>query len=54
MSISWNFVIIERQLELEGYGYPFLRINKFSLLPFTEYRTPVEVLNHMLESGFIH
>ena len=41
---------VARQLELESYGYSFLRINKFSLLPQGDYKTPVEVLNHLLES----
>ena len=41
----------ERQLELESYGYSFLRINKFSLLPYGEFRTNIEVLNHLLEKS---
>ena len=39
---------VERQLELESYGYPFLRINKFSLAPTAEEPTPVAVLDRML------
>lgn len=39
----------ERQLELESYGYSFLRINKFSLLPQGEFKTRVDVLNHLLD-----
>ena len=42
----------ERQLELENYGYSFLRINKFSLLPNNEFKTPVEVLNNFLQRRF--
>ena len=41
-----------RQLELENYGYSFLRINKFSLLPEKEGDTPWAVLNRMLEKAF--
>ena len=43
---------IQRQLELESFGYTFLRINKFSLLPRREGETPVDVLNGMLEKAF--
>ena len=43
---------LERQLELESYGYSFLRINKFSLLPQGELRTKTEVLNRLLERCF--
>jgi hypothetical protein len=42
----------ERQLELEGYGYSFLRINKFSLLPLGAHTTRIDVLNHMLVKIF--
>ena len=42
----------ERQLELESYGYSFLRINKFSLLPQGEQRIRIDVLNHMLAKSF--
>ena len=41
-----------RQLELEGYGYRFLRINKFNLRPQTPGQTQAEVLNRMLEKSF--
>jgi very-short-patch-repair endonuclease len=41
----------ERQLELESYGYSFLRINKFSLVPDREGRSPVDVLNDLLEKS---
>lgn len=39
---------IERQVELESYGYSFLRINKFSLTPTPDAVTPVGVLDRML------
>ncbi|HUV06405.1 MAG TPA: AAA domain-containing protein, partial [Spirochaetia bacterium] len=42
----------ERQLELESYGYSFLRINKFSLLPHGEHKTGINVLDHLLERCF--
>lgn len=43
---------VQRQLELESFGYTFLRINKFSLLPRWPGDTPVDVLNGMLERAF--
>ena len=39
---------IRRQLELESYGYRFLRINKFSLAPVKEGQTKVDVLNDLM------
>lgn len=44
---------IERQVELESYGYRFLRIHKFSLLPTPEAPTPVEVLDRKLREAFV-
>ena len=38
----------ERQIELESYGYSFLRINKFSLLPTNDQPTSVAVLDKLL------
>ena len=38
-----------RQLELESYGYRFLRINKFNLRPQTKEQTETDVLNRLLE-----
>jgi very-short-patch-repair endonuclease len=38
-----------RQLELESYGYRFLRINKFNLRPKSKGQTEAEVLNELLE-----
>lgn len=43
---------IQRQLELESYGYRFLRINKFSLVPRQPGQTERDVLNGMLEEAF--
>lgn len=41
-----------RQLELESYGYRFLRINKFNLRPKTKDQTEADVLNALLEGKF--
>ena len=41
-----------RQLELESYGYRFLRINKFNLRPKSKGQTEAEVLNELLEEKF--
>ena len=43
---------ISRQLELESYGYKFLRINKFTLRPEKDGDTPVDVLSRLLETKF--
>jgi very-short-patch-repair endonuclease len=43
---------INRQLELESYGYGFLRIHKYSLMPTAVLKTPTAVLNKMLEESF--
>lgn len=43
---------IERQLELESYGYKFLRINKFTLLPKAQGETKTDILNSLLEKCF--
>ncbi|MEI7671376.1 MAG: AAA domain-containing protein, partial [Deltaproteobacteria bacterium] len=45
---------IERQLELESYGYSFLRIHKYSLIPTPELPTRVDVLNSLLERCFVN
>ena len=42
-----------RQLELESYGYRFLRINKFNLRPQNQGHTEADVLNHLLEKAFV-
>jgi very-short-patch-repair endonuclease len=42
-----------RQLELESYGYSFLRINKFTLMPRQGFDTPRAVLNDLLGKSFI-
>jgi len=44
---------IERQLELESYGYSFLRINKYSLIPTPELPTRADMLNTLLERCFV-
>jgi very-short-patch-repair endonuclease len=44
---------IQRQLELEQYGYSFLRINKFNLAPQDQGQTEVDVLNDLLIQSFI-
>lgn len=43
---------IARQLELESYGYHFLRINKFTLRPKAQGQTKLDVLNTLLERSF--
>ena len=43
---------IERQIELESYGYRFLRINKFTLIPKEKGQTKIDVLNMLLEKKF--
>ena len=42
----------QRQMELESYGYRFLRINKFNLRPQTQGQTEKEVLNQLLVESF--
>ena len=44
---------IDRQLNLESYGYKFLRINKFTLLPKAQGQTKTDILNGLLEKSFI-
>jgi very-short-patch-repair endonuclease len=43
---------IRRQLELESYGYHFLRINKYTLLPRTSGQTSRDVLDDLLKRAF--
>lgn len=43
---------IERQLELESYGYSFLRINKYSLIPDKQGMSQADVFNDLLEKIF--
>jgi very-short-patch-repair endonuclease len=43
---------IERQLELESYGYKFLRINKFTLRPKNKNESDLDVLNNLLINAF--
>ncbi len=42
----------QRQMELESYGYRFLRINKFNLRPQTPGQTEKDVLNQLLTENF--
>ncbi|KAF0159362.1 MAG: superfamily I DNA and RNA helicase and helicase subunit [Syntrophaceae bacterium] len=42
----------QRQMELESYGYRFLRINKFNLRPQTQGQTEKDVLNQLLQESF--
>ena len=42
---------IDRQLNLESYGYKFLRINKFTLLPKASGQTKTDILNSLLEKS---
>lgn len=44
---------LQRQLEIETYGYRFLRINKFNLLPKEKGKTELDVLNDLLVKEFI-
>lgn len=43
---------LERQLELESYGYKFLRINKFNLRSKSKTETKIDVLNKLLINSF--
>lgn len=43
---------LDRQVELEGYGYRFLRIHKFSLLPTEQDNTPIAVLDRKVREAF--
>lgn len=43
---------IERQIELESYGYKFLRINKFTLIPKDKTKTKIDVLSEILANKF--
>lgn len=42
---------IDRQLNLESYGYKFLRINKFTLMPKEPGQTKTSILNKLLENA---
>ncbi|NIA11711.1 MAG: hypothetical protein GWP10_18810, partial [Nitrospiraceae bacterium] len=43
---------ISRQIELESYGYRFLRLNKFNLRPEQKDETRTDVLNRLLRKTF--
>jgi hypothetical protein len=42
---------ISRQIELESYGYRFLRLNKFNLPPEQEGETKKDVLDRFLSKA---
>jgi len=44
---------ISRQIELESYGYRFLRLNKFNLRPEQDGETKTDVLDRFLTKAFI-
>ena len=44
---------ISRQIELESYGYRFLRLNKFNLRPGQKDETKGEVLDSFLRKAFV-
>ena len=43
---------VQRQIELESYGYRFLRLNKFNLRPEHAGETSVDVLDRLLRNCF--
>jgi very-short-patch-repair endonuclease len=43
---------IIRQIELESYGYRFLRLNKFNLQPAQKGETRGDVLDRLLTQAF--
>ena len=43
---------ISRQIELESYGYCFLRLNKFNLRPEQDGETKTDVLDRLLRKAF--
>jgi len=43
---------ISRQIELESYGYRFLRLNKFNLRPEQKEETKTGVLDRLLRKAF--
>lgn len=43
---------ISRQIELESYGYPFLRLNKFNPQPEQDGETKTDVLDRFLGKAF--
>ena len=44
---------VSRQIELESYGYRFLRLNKFNLKPEQKGETKMDVLDRFLRKAFI-
>ena len=43
---------ISRQIELESYGYRFLRLNKFNLRPAQDGETKTDILDRFLKKAF--
>ncbi len=43
---------VSRQIELESYGYRFLRLNKFNLRPEQAGETKTDVLDRYLGKAF--
>ena len=43
---------VNRQIELESYGYRFLRLNKFNLRPEHDGETKTDVLDRFLRKAF--
>jgi len=43
---------ISRQIEIESYGYRFLRTNKFNLRPEQDGETKTDVLDRFLRKAF--
>ena len=44
---------VNRQIELESYGYRFLRLNKFNLRPEQDSETKTDVLGRFLRKAFV-
>lgn len=44
---------VSRQMELESYGYRFLRLNKFTLQPEEQGDTRVDILDRLLRKAFM-
>ncbi len=52
LSSEYTDYDVQRQLELESYGYRFLRINYFTLLPEHAGESKADVLNRLLVAQF--
>lgn len=55
-SFSQDYIAydVARQLELESYGYRFLRLNKFILEPRKDIGSKVDIMNTLLSDSFSH